>query len=101
MTETDLAKISDAYHNWRSKDNFDQYEDEPGFCKSVNIQEVRKNNYILTPGRYVDFKEAEDDGETFDEKMQELTAELSEQMAAAHTLDQQIKDNLAKIGYEF
>ena len=100
LTEADLAKIADAYHNWRSKETFDQYKNEAGFCKSVNTQEVRKNNYILTPGRYIDFKEAEDDGETFDEKMRELTAELAGQMAAAQTLDQQIKDNLAKIGYE-
>ncbi len=100
LTEANLARISDAYHNWRSKNDHDQYKDEPGFCKSVNIQEVRKNNYILTPGRYIDFKEAEDDGETFDGKMLALTAELAEQMAKAHTLDQQIKDNLAKIGYE-
>jgi type I restriction enzyme M protein len=99
LTETDLAKISDAYHNWRSKDNFDQYEDEPGFCKSVNISEVRKNNYILTPGRYIDFKEAEDDGETFDGKMLAFTAELAEQMAKAQTLDEQIKMNLSKIGF--
>lgn len=99
LTEADLAKIADAYHNWRSKENHDRYKDEAGFCKSVNIQEVRKNNYILTPGRYIDFKEAEDDGETFDEKMRVLTADLAEQMTKAATIDEQIKVNLAKIGY--
>lgn len=101
LTESDLARISEAYHNWRSKENYEQYKDEAGFCKAVNIQEVRKNNYVLTPGRYIDFKELEDDGEGFDDKMRDLTTELANQMEKAAILDQRIRENLAKIGYEF
>ena len=100
LTALDLAKITHAYHHWRSAETFDAYKDEAGFCKAVKLDAVRKNNYILTPGRYIDFKEAADDGETFDGKMLELTVELSEQMGRAATLDEQIKANLAKIGYE-
>ena len=100
LTEADLAKITDAYHHWRSKETFAQYKNEAGFCKAVNLQEVSKNNYILTPGRYIDFKEAVDDGESFDEKMRILTAELAEQMTKAQTLDERIKTNLEKLGYE-
>jgi len=29
------------------------YEDMAGFCKSVTLEDVRKNNFILTPGRYM------------------------------------------------
>ena len=100
LTDTDIAKISDTYHNWRSKEYLDKYKDIPGFCKSANIQEIRKKNYILTPGRYIDFKEAEEDGQAFDEKMKTLTATLKEQMEKAKTLDAAIKENLKKIGYE-
>ena len=56
------------------------YQDIAGFCKSANIQDIRKNNYILTPGRYIEFKQVEEDQQAFDEKMQMLTASLSEQM---------------------
>jgi type I restriction enzyme M protein len=100
LTAEDIARIADAYHSWRGKEDFAAYKDEPGFCKAVNIQEIRKNNYVLTPGRYIDVKAQEDDGEAFDEKMRRLTADLKEQMAKASTLDEQIKANLAKIGYE-
>ncbi|MBW8333199.1 MAG: N-6 DNA methylase [Prolixibacteraceae bacterium] len=75
------------------------YKDIPAFCKSANIQDVRKNNYILTPGRYIDFKEAEDDGVDFDDKMQLLTVTLKEQMQKAVYLDNEIKKNLNKIGF--
>lgn len=101
LTDSDIAKISDTYHNWRSKEYLEKYKDTPGFCKSANIQEIRKNNYILTPGRYIDFKEAEEDGQAFDEKMKHLTATLEEQMNKAKDLDETIKNNLSKIGYGF
>jgi type I restriction enzyme M protein len=102
LTDKDILKIADTYHNWRSPQppqppqggvKEGGYRDEPGFCKSATIDEVRKNNYILTPGRYIEFKEVEEDGVAFDEKMKQLTATLKEH------LDKAIKINLEKIGY--
>ena len=46
----------------------------PGFCKSATLDEVRKHGHVLTPGRYVGAEAAEDDGESFDEKMTRLVA---------------------------
>ncbi|MDR3094551.1 MAG: type I restriction-modification system subunit M [Bacteroidales bacterium] len=100
LTDRDIAKIADTYHHWRGKER-KKYSDTAGFCKSANIQEIRKNNYVLTPGRYIDFKEAEDDGQAFDEKMQHLTATLKAQMQKASELDKAIRQNLKKIGYDF
>ncbi len=91
LTDNDIAKISDTYHNWRSKEHQENYNDIPGFCKSANIQEVRKNTYILTPGRYIDFAAALEDGVAFEEKMQQLTATLKEQMEKASNLDEATK----------
>ena len=101
LSEKDIAQISDTYHNWRNKEKFEtDYKDIAGFCKSATIEDVRKNNYILTPGRYIDFKEAEEDGVAFDEKMGALTLLLKEQMQKANELDEAIKLNLAKIGFK-
>jgi type I restriction enzyme M protein len=102
LSEKDIAKISDTYHNWRGRGDGlpSPYQDIPGFCKSANIQDVRKNNYILTPGRYIDFAAVAEDGIAFDEKMQTLSATLSAQMQKANALDEAIKVNLAKIGIE-
>ncbi|MCB0541643.1 MAG: SAM-dependent DNA methyltransferase, partial [Bacteroidetes bacterium] len=83
------------------KEEYTDYKDVAGFYKSANIQDIRKNNYILTPGRYIDFKEAEEDGVSFDEKMQSLSAALAGQMQKANELDDAIRQNLEKIGYGF
>jgi type I restriction enzyme M protein len=100
LTDDDITKIAGAYHEWRSKESHARYVDAPGFCKAISIQEIRKNNYVLTPSRYIDFRQVEDDGEAFGDKMSRLTADLKEQMTRASTLDDQIKITLANIGYE-
>lgn len=99
LTDEDINKIAGTYHNWRDKDWVTKYKDVPGFCKTANLEEIRKNNYVLTPGRYIDSKAPEEDAQVFEEKMKYLTAILKEQMERAGALDESIKNNLAKIGY--
>ena len=70
----------------------------PGFCKSADIEEVRRHGHVLTPGRYVGAAPQEDDGEPFEEKMTRLAAQWREQRAEAAKLDEAIEANLASLG---
>lgn len=97
FTEEDIAKISETYHEWRKR--YSKYEDIKGFCKSANIEEINKHNFVLTPGRYVGIKDEEDDGVPFADKMAELTAKLSEQMKEEKRLDDEIKKQLKNVGF--
>jgi type I restriction enzyme M protein len=63
------------------------------------LEEVKKHDYVLTPGRYVGTDIVEDDDETFNEKMTRFTTQLKEQMEQEQVLNQKIKENLAKIGF--
>jgi type I restriction enzyme M protein len=99
LTEEDISKISGTYHAWRGDKSSDEYKDIPGFCKSATIDEIRKNNYILTPGRYVGMEEIEDDGEPFEEKMERLTTELAKLFKESRDLEEEIRKNLEGIGY--
>ncbi len=99
FTDEDIAKIAGTYHAWRGESGV--YEDIPGFCKAATLDEVRANNYVLMPGRYVGTEEAEDDGIPFEEKMNTLTAQLAEQFARGNELQQRIRENLKGIGYDF
>lgn len=95
LTEEDIRKIADTYHNWKKGDGY--YQDVPGFCKSASLDEVRELDYVLTPGRYVGLPEEEDDFD-FEERVKTLVAELKEQMEESAKLDERIKENLAKVG---
>jgi len=98
LTEEDIKKISGTYHAWRGEDG--EYKDMPGFCKSATLEEIRKQGYILTPGRYVGILEEKDDGIPFEEKMEKLTHELAREMEEVKRLDEEIKKNLEKIGFK-
>ncbi len=103
LTDEEILKISDTYHAWREEPtedpNFGEYKDIPGFCKSTTIEEVAKQGYILTPGRYVGIPEEEEDDEEFEEKMKRLTKELAKQMEEEKRLNEEIKKNLESIGF--
>lgn len=61
---------------------------------------LEKHDFVLTPGRYVGAEAQEDDGEPFAEKMQRLTAQLKIQFEESAKLEEQIRKNLAGLGYD-
>ena len=75
------------------------YADEPGYCKSATLEEIRKHDFVLTPGRYVGAADLEDDGIPFETKMTEMTQLLYEQMDESLKLDEVIRKNLEVLGY--
>ena len=96
LSDEDSEKIASTYHSFVNDDN---YEDVAGYCKSATIEEIKDNNYVLTPGRYVGVEEEEDDGIPFEEKMKTITSELKIQFEESHKLEEEIKKNLEAIGY--
>lgn len=101
LTSDDIVRIADTYHAWRGdKDASKKYDDDPGFCKSATLEEIRKHGYMLTPGRYVGAEAPEDDGEPFEEKMRRLVKQLREQRAEAQRLDEEIARNLKELRYD-
>lgn len=75
-------------------------EEKKGFSAIATIDDIEKQDYILTPGRYVGIEEVEDDGEPFEDKMNRLTSELTEMFKKSHELEEEIRKNLGAIGYE-
>ncbi len=99
LSDSDVQRIADTYHAWRCEPNAGKYEDIPGFCKSSNVDDLRKHDHVLTPGRYVGAQEAEGDNEAFEDKMARLTAQLNEQFASSKLLEAAIHENLSRVGY--
>ena len=71
-----------------------------GITEGITLDEIKTNNYVLTPGRYVGFEEQETDDISFEEKMEKLTKDLSKQFDESHKLEEEIKKNLKAIGYD-
>lgn len=95
FTEEDIAKVAKAFDDFRNG----ELEEEKGFSAIASIEDIAKQDFILTPGRYVGIAEAEGDGEPFEEKMARLAGEISKCFEESNRLQEQIKKNLEAIGY--
>lgn len=95
LSDDDIAKIADTYHEWRNHDG--EYEDVPGFAKSATIEEIEKHDFVLTPGRYVGAEEAEVDDEPIDEKIERLTSELFAEFERGRELEDEVRVRLGAL----
>jgi type I restriction enzyme M protein len=98
FSSDEINEISEIYHSWRGT-NEQVYKDIAGFCKAVKLEEVKKYEYILTPGRYVEHELEKEDGEAFELKMERITGELSEQFVKSKKLEVEIRKAMEEIGY--
>lgn len=98
FSEDDIARIADTYHRWRAKPEtlaaagLEPYANEPGFCYSATIEEVRNHGYVLTPGRYVGAEEVEDDGVPFEERFASLRQRLGVHFSEGRELENLIAE---------
>ncbi len=96
FTDEDIQKLADTFAQFQNG----TLEEVKGFCAIADTQEIEKQDFILTPGRYVGIEEVEDDGEPFEEKMTRLISELSDMFEKSHQLEDEIRKKLGAIGYE-
>ena len=94
--EKDIQRIARTFGDFEAG----TLEPEKGYCAVATLDDVAKQDYILTPGRYVGIAEAEDDGEPFEEKMTRLTSELSKMFEKSHQLEEEIRKQLGSIGFK-
>ena len=96
FSEKDISRIATTYHNWLKGE---AYEDVLGFCKSASLNEISDEDYVLTPGRFVGIAVGDEEGESFEEQMSSITANLSRLYAEGSILQQKLTYILSDLGY--
>lgn len=99
LGDEDIARIANTYHAWRGDKGAGEYKDVAGFCQSATIEKIAEHGYVLTPARYVDAAEVEEDDEPFENKIEQLTRALEEQFAESTRLEKVIRENLRMVTY--
>jgi len=101
LTSEEVARIGDTYHAWRGAESAAMkgftYQDVPGFCKSVTLDDIRAAGYTLTPGRYAGAPAAEEDGEPTADKVQRLTKELLAALDESARLDGVVREQVERL----
>lgn len=96
LTKEDIHLIAQTFEAFQKG----TLTEEKGFSSIASLETISKQDYILTPGRYVGIADQEEDSEPFEEKMQRLTTDLKDLFTKSHDLEKEIKTQLKKIGYE-
>ncbi len=94
FTDEDIAKIAETVKSWKTGED---YADIAGFCRSASLEEIEKNTFVLTPGRYVGVEIHKTDGDEFSEKLSRLNKKLTDYQNLSRQLDNEINSNLGKI----
>ncbi|WP_338636538.1 class I SAM-dependent DNA methyltransferase [Spirobacillus cienkowskii] len=98
LTESEIKEVGRLYHAWRGEKECGTYQDKAGFCKSVTLDEIEKNGWVLTPGRYVGAEDVVDDEGSFEEKIINLKNMIFEYFKNSGVLMKQIEKNLKFFG---
>src|SRR5690554_5626624 len=99
FAEQDIEQIATTYHNWQQKDAETSYVNEPEYCYSATLEEIRKKDYSLVPSKFIDFKNIEENF-NFDEKMNEIKSELSSLFEQEEILKKEVVNVFKSLGYE-
>jgi type I restriction enzyme M protein len=101
LTNEEVVRIGDTYHAWCGSQSAAakglSYQDIPGFCKSVSLDDIKAAGYPLTPGRYVGAPAAEDDGEPVDDKIARLTNDLLAALDESARLEKLVREHVERL----
>ena len=117
FSEEDIAKIANTWCAWRGMPSMYHadgslvkageeptagvYEDEAGFCFSASLEDVRGQDYVLTPGRYVGSAVSEVESvQELDARIADLREQLLEQFVESERLSAVVREQLASLDLE-
>ena len=77
LTEEEIKKVVNNYHNWQQEDFKNTYKNVPEFCYSAPFEEIEKKDFSLVPSRYIEFIDA-DSNIDFDFEMKRIQSDFKE-----------------------
>ena len=99
LTDEDIVKIKNIYHNWQQASFKTEYENIPEFCQSVSFEEIEKQDFSLVPSKYIPFIDS-DNEINFDEEMLNMKTEFRSILNQELSSQNELLDALKKLGYE-
>ncbi|QWA21984.1 N-6 DNA methylase [Streptomyces sp. JCM17656] len=90
-------RIAAAFAAWRGAEGAGPYEDVPGWCRSVSLQEIAERKHDVLPSHHVGASIAETEEVSGEGRIADLTDELYELFAKSHRLEEELRDLLGKL----
>jgi len=98
FTDEHIAKIVEKFRMFEVGEDEEKIN-EVGFAKVATLEEIEKNGWVLTSGRYVGIK-IEDDKVPFEQKMKEYSSKLSKLLEEEKELTEKVKEVFKALGFD-
>ncbi|WP_162340153.1 type I restriction-modification system subunit M [Cyclobacterium salsum] len=96
FSEAQIKSIATTYHSWQQEES--GYEDQPEYCYSATLEELRTKDYSLVPSKYIEFVNR-DEYLDFDKKMAALQGEFSELLKQEEQSKKELLKVFKELGY--
>lgn len=98
LSDDDIAKVAENYHNWQQTDWTTNYKNIPEFCHSANFDQIKANDFSLVPSKYIEFVDR-DSGIDFDTEMKRIQKDFKELLKEEKASQEQLKEAFKILGY--
>lgn len=99
LTDKEIAKVAENYHNWQQTDWQKTYKNVPEFCYSANFEQIKTNDFSLVPSKYIEFVDR-DSGIDFNAEMKRIQKDFKELLKEEKASQEQLINAFKVLGYE-
>ena len=93
-----IKQAANIYHTWQSVNIDSKCYAEPELYRSINVDDIEKNNWALTPSKYIEFID-HDLEINYEKEMTRIQFEMHEVMKLEKKSQRMLEDAFRGIGY--
>lgn len=98
LDSAQIEKAAEIYHTWQEEGTDGKAYAVPELYRSVGIEEIEKNNWALTPSRYIEFIDHDLDID-YEKEMGRIQSEMKELLKQEKESQQMLEEAFRGIGY--
>lgn len=99
LTEDDIAKVAQNYHNWQQADYENSYKNVPEYCYSASLEQIQSNDFSLVPSKYIEFIDRDSEID-FDTEMKRIQKDFKTLLQEEKQSQEQLINAFKTLGYE-
>ncbi|HQW16406.1 MAG TPA: class I SAM-dependent DNA methyltransferase [Niabella sp.] len=99
LTEEDIGKVAENYHNWQQADYKKTYKNVPEYCYSASFEQIQANDFSLVPSKYIEFIDRDSEID-FDTEMKRIQKDFKTLLQEEKKSQEQLINAFKTLGYE-
>lgn len=92
----DIQLLTEIFEKYQNGEDVDK----PGFCAVKTIEDISKQNFVLSPSRYVGYVGEELNEDELNNHLDELVCELSGLLDESDSAKEELKKKMKELGYD-